>query len=120
MAETPQTAPDMEARRPTGSVGTQTDEEQAPQHEREKVIDTAERVNRTTQLVQRAPSEEAKVVHAPRYDVAPQHQDNDRGGAPAVRLDMDLDIEVNLRAKIKGELELSVLDSEQTRRRRKE
>lgn len=75
-----------------------------PQHEQAD--------NSDVQLVQRKPAAHQEALERPvADDVA--HDDDGRGGAPAVRLDMDLDVEVELKAKIEGDITLSVLGGDQ-------
>jgi hypothetical protein len=100
----------MEPRRASDSVadmGTQTEEAQVPEQQNTSLTRTRS-LGRSRQLAQRPVAQDVQVIREPDPAVVPQHRD-DRGGAPAVRLDMDLDIDVKLQAKIKGEIELSIL-----------
>jgi hypothetical protein len=103
--------PELETRRASDSVanmGTQTEEEQAPNQPSTTLARTRS-LGRDRQLAQRPPAGERQVVRAPDEALGPRHHPDDRGGAPAVRLDMDLDVDIKLEARIKGEIELSVL-----------
>lgn len=102
--------PGMEPRRASDSVadmGTQTVEEQVPEQQNTSVARTRS-LGRRGQLAQRPLDQDVEIIREPEQAVVPQHH-NDRGGAPAVRLDMDLDVDIKLQAKIKGEIELSIL-----------
>ncbi|KAK4154434.1 hypothetical protein C8A00DRAFT_14440 [Chaetomidium leptoderma] len=114
MAEHSPKRNEMEPRRASDSVttdtGTQTEEGPAPaqQSTTNSSLTRTRSLGRDRQLAQRPPSGDAQVGRRPGEVVAPRHH-NDRGGAPALRLDMDLDVDINLQAKIKGEIELSIL-----------
>ena len=111
MAENSQQRPDIEPRRASASVadiGTQTEEEQAPEQHTASLVRT-QSLDRNNQLApRRSAAQNDQVIRRPDEAVVPQHH-HDRGGAPEVRLDMDLDVDIKMQAKIKGEIELSIL-----------
>ncbi|KAK4039639.1 hypothetical protein C8A01DRAFT_16383 [Parachaetomium inaequale] len=109
MTEHSQQRPDIEPRRASASVAdtwTQTEEEQAPEQHIASLARTKS-LDRNKQLAPRRSAQDDQVIRR-RGEAVAQHHD-DRGGAPAVRLDMDLDIDIKMQAKIKGEIELSIL-----------
>ncbi|KAH6839607.1 hypothetical protein B0I37DRAFT_237953 [Chaetomium sp. MPI-CAGE-AT-0009] len=121
MPERPTKRPEMEQRRASDSVansGTQTKDELVS-GEQDTSLARARSLDRHRHLVQRRSARDAQVTRRPDEAMTPtpQHHPN-RGGAPAVRLDMDLDIDVIMKAKIKGEIELSILDSEEASQQR--
>ncbi|KAK3301828.1 uncharacterized protein B0T15DRAFT_497542 [Chaetomium strumarium] len=118
MSEHSPTRPAIEPRRASESVadnGTRTAEERG--RERQSTSGTRARsTGANRQLARQPPASARHVVRGVDEAVAPTQHPQDRKGAPAVRLDMDLDVEIDLKAKIRGDLELSILDSEQTPR----
>ncbi|GAB1321078.1 hypothetical protein MFIFM68171_11288 [Madurella fahalii] len=70
------------------------------------------------QLAQQPPVQDRHLVRQQETAAAPTQNQDDHGGAPAVRLDMDLDVDVQLKAKIEGDITLSILDSDQYNRQR--
>jgi hypothetical protein len=103
--------PELETRRASDSVanmGTQTEEEQAPERPSTTLARTRG-LGRDRQLTQRPPAGERQIVRGPDEVVGTTDHPHDRGGAPAVRLDMDLDVDIKLQARIKGDIELSIL-----------
>ena len=62
------------------------------------------------QVVKGPGHEDTKITQLPavEQDSQVQQQDNKKG-APAVRLNMDLDVDIELKAKIKGDVTLAVL-----------
>ena len=113
MSERPAKRPEMEQRRARDSVvdsGTQTEDEQVA-GDHDTGLPRARSLSHHRQLTQKPSARDVQarqVTRRPDEAMAPQPHQN-RGGAPAVRLDMDLDIDINMHAKIKGEIELSIL-----------
>ncbi|KAK3313279.1 hypothetical protein B0H66DRAFT_348312 [Apodospora peruviana] len=68
------------------------------------------------QVTRRAPAGHQEIAQRQKYGPGSTGQvvfqtdsSNDRGGAPAVRLDMDLDLDVQLKGKIQGDVTLAIL-----------
>ncbi|KAL2021748.1 hypothetical protein VTK56DRAFT_6691 [Thermocarpiscus australiensis] len=111
----PEHASDSEARNRTQTREQQGTERQA------KGLAAAQDDGRDRQLAQRHYARDGHLVketEQAEQAVTQTQGRSDRGGAPAVRLDMDLDLDIHLRAKIHGDIELSILDSEQASQQR--
>ncbi|KAK4120209.1 hypothetical protein N657DRAFT_683793 [Parathielavia appendiculata] len=121
MADHSPKRPEHEIRPASHSVadmGTQTEEEETSERQRTSLA-RARSSARDKQISRRGSVREAKIVTTSKERSEPAHHDHDREGVPALRLDMDLDVDIKLQAKIKGDLELSILDSEQASRQLK-